>query len=95
MFLALITLYSCSTPEACEIEIIDDLVYKNEVLFSGKCAFYDDNNGKMISSHEYNDGKFHGTWKFYFPNGQLETKGKFDNGVRVGRWNYYLSLIHI
>ena len=80
---------SCNNLENCEIEIVDNLVYKNEVLYTGKCAFYDDNNGKMISSHEYIEGKFHGTWKFYFPNGQLETKGKFNNGVRIGKWNYY------
>ena len=43
----------------------------------------------MISSHEYSEGKFHGKWKFYFPNGQLETVGKFNKGLRVGKWNYY------
>ena len=26
---------------------------------------------------------------FYFPNGEIETKGKFKNGVRVGKWKYY------
>lgn len=80
---------SCNNLENCEIEIVDGLVLKNEVLYTGKCAFYDDNNGKMISSHEYSEGKFHGKWKFYFPNGQLETVGRFNKGLRVGKWNYY------
>ena len=26
---------------------------------------------------------------FYFPNGEIETKGKFKNGVRIGKWKYY------
>ena len=43
----------------------------------------------MISSHQFNNGKFHGKWKFYYPTGQLQTVGKFDNGLRVGKWNYY------
>ena len=25
----------------------------------------------------------------YFENGQLETVGNFDNGLRIGKWNYY------
>ena len=82
-------LITCSSPETCRIEIIDDLVYSNNKLYTGKCAYYDDNNGGMISSHEFSNGKFHGKWKFYFPNSQLETVGKFDNGLRVGVWNYY------
>jgi antitoxin component YwqK of YwqJK toxin-antitoxin module len=80
---------SCGSPENCETEIIDGLVYKNDKLYTGKCAFYDDNNGGMISSHEFNNGKFHGKWKFYYPSGQLQTVGKFDNGLRIGTWNYY------
>ena len=82
-------LITCGSPENCETKIIDGLVYKNEKLYTGKCAFYDDNNGGMISSHEFSNGKFHGKWKFYYPNGQLETVGKFDNGLRIGVWNYY------
>ena len=80
---------SCGAPENCETEIIEGLVYKNDKLYTGKCAFYDDNNGGMISSHQFNNGKFHGKWRFYYPNGQLQTVGKFDNGLRIGKWNYY------
>ena len=45
--------------ENCETEIIEGLVYKNDKIYTGKCAFYDDNNGGMISSHQFNNGKFH------------------------------------
>ena len=93
LIMILITLIttSCSQPKVCKnIEVLDDgLVYQNEKLYTGSCAYYDDNNGEMISSHEYNNGKFHGKWKFYYPNGQLETSGRFNNGLRIGKWNYY------
>jgi len=83
-------LITCGSPENCgTIGSTDGLVYKNEKLYTGKCAFYDDNNGGMISSHEFSNGKFNGKWKFFYPNGQLETKGNFDNGLRIGVWNYY------
>ena len=83
-------LISCSQPEACiDIKVINGVVYKKGEIYTGKCSYYDDNNGKTISSHEYNKGKFHGKWKFFYPNGQLETIGNFDNGLRIGVWNHY------
>ena len=41
------------------------------------------------SIQQYVDGVDYGKWVFYFPNGEIETKGKFRNGVRVGKWKYY------
>ena len=46
---SILLIISCSTPENCETEIIEGLVYKNDKLYKGKCAFYDNNNGGMIS----------------------------------------------
>ena len=86
---SVLLIISCVRPENCETEIIEGLVYKNDKIYTGKCAFYDDNNGGMISSHQFNNGIFHGKWKFYYPSGQLQTVGKFDNGLRIGKWNYY------
>ena len=40
-------------------------------------------------SHEFKDGKFHGEWKFYYLNGEVETSGFFENGERIGEWFYY------
>ena len=84
---------SCNNLENCEVEIVNGFVYKDKVLYTGKCAYYDYYTGNIVSSHEYNKGKFHGKWKFYFENGQLETVGKFDNGLRIGKWNYYYQTI--
>lgn len=86
---SILLIISCVRTENCETEIIEGLVYKNDKIYTGKCAFYDDNSGGMISSHQFNNGKFHGKWKFYYPSGQLQTVGKFDNGLRIGKWNYY------
>ena len=86
---SILLIISCVRTENCETEIIEGLVYKNDKIYTGKCAFYDDNSGGMISSHQFNNGKFHGKWKFSYPSGQLQTVGKFDNGLRIGKWNYY------
>ena len=93
LYTSVLLLFSCNQFEDCGgIEIIDGLVYKNGELYTAKCAFYDDNSGKMISSHQYKEGKFSGKWKFYYPNGQVQTVGKFDDeGNRNGKWNYYFD----
>ena len=37
---------------------------------------------------EYKDGKKHGTWKLYYPNGQLKSEATFHEGLYTG---YYCS----
>jgi len=56
-------------------------------LYTGRCSVY---NGDLKRSiQQYIDGVDYGKWVFYFPNGKIETKGKFRNGLRVGKWKYY------
>jgi antitoxin component YwqK of YwqJK toxin-antitoxin module len=91
LFLVTVLQMSCGQLEECgNIEHrADGLAYKDGEILNLKCAFYDENNGKTISSHEFKDGKFHGEWKFYYLNGEVETSGFFENGERVGEWFYY------
>ncbi len=56
-------------------------------LYTGRCVVYEGNVKKSIQ--QYIDGVDYGKWVFYFPNGEIETKGKFKNGVRIGKWKYY------
>lgn len=56
-------------------------------LYTGRCVVYEGDLKKSIQ--QYIDGVDYGNWVFYFPNGKIETKGKFRNGVRIGKWKYY------
>ena len=56
-------------------------------LYTGRCVVYEGDLKKSIQ--QYIDGVDYGKWIFYFPNGKIETKGKFRNGKRVGKWKYY------
>ena len=57
-------LTSCNQiPDCGLVEVIDNIVYKDGEVVTTKCAFYDENTGNIISTHEYKDGKFHGKWK--------------------------------
>ena len=39
------------------------------------------------------EGKFmeHGEFVFYYPSGQIESKGKYEYGVKVGSWERYTT----
>jgi len=36
-----------------------------------------------------NEGKRHGYWERYYPNGNLNCKGNYVNDHRNGRWEFY------
>ncbi len=37
----------------------------------------------------FRNGKKHGPFLQYYPNGQLKEKGKYNEAKKVGQWNYY------
>ena len=86
-------IFSCSVPNECPELIFDNLTktsYSSEKnLYTGRCSTcFEGNNLKSVA--QYLNGKDYGTWKFYFQNGQLETKGGFNKfGERIGKWKYY------
>ena len=52
----------------------------------------------VVNSHIKMQGEYlqtesgfieHGQFKFYYPNGQVESEGMYDRGVRVGTWKRY------
>lgn len=46
--------------------------------------------GEFSGKGMYKDGRRVGEWEFYYPNGKLEQKGKFDNkGREQGTWKWY------
>jgi antitoxin component YwqK of YwqJK toxin-antitoxin module len=71
-----------------------DLIFNNGTttlkgkLFSGNCVEYYP-NGQLKSVQNYLDGKDHGDWIFYFSAEIPRTKGSFNRGIRIGKWEYY------
>jgi len=85
-------IYSCSAPKICPDLIYDStnkISYNSDgALFTGRCLTYDNNSKRSIQ--QYINGKDYGKWTFYYSNGQIETKGKFNkSGERIGKWKYY------
>jgi antitoxin component YwqK of YwqJK toxin-antitoxin module len=82
---------SCSTPDECpqlNYNSINKLTILSDGLpYTGRCTLYVD--GYKNSIQQYLNGVDYGTWIFYYPNGNIETKGKFRDGMKVGKWKYY------
>lgn len=91
LFLFLV-LFSCSQPGECPQLIFDSSDKTSTTLdgdlYTGRCMIYNESGGKSIQ--QYLNGVDYGKWVFYFPDGQIQTKGKFNEyGKRVGKWRYY------
>ena len=46
--------------------------------------FYE--NGQLKEETNYENGELHGPYESYFEDGQLWTKGTFEDGVECGEW---------
>ena len=84
-------IFSC-TPQECPVLSYDELnrlAYDSDNSpYTGRCSVY--LNDKISSIQQYLNGKDYGRWTFYYPNGKIETKAKFNQfGQRVGKWKYY------
>lgn len=56
--------------------------------FVGEFTDFDNHGGKMLEGH-YVDGKRHGDFKAYHPNGQLKWQLAYSNGMPVGSLNLF------
>ena len=83
----------CSKPNECpefDFNNLERITTLNNVPYTGRCSTYI--NEKIKSVQQYLNGYDYGNWIFYFDNGQVETKGRFNKtGERVGRWKYYFD----
>ncbi|MFD2246305.1 energy transducer TonB [Pontibacter ruber] len=57
-------------------------------LFNGKVKDYYANN-VVLAEGAYAQGKKWGTWSFYYPNGQLDCRGRFDGRNHVEQWEFW------
>ena len=93
IILLLFLISSCTAvPDACpdlNFTSSDFITTTNDgKLYTGRCLNYE--NEVKRSIQQYVNGIDYGEWVFYFPNGNIETKGRFNKiGKRIGKWSYY------
>jgi len=92
LFFLLIIIISFSCGEKYvsgrELYTKNGLIYKigEKKPFTGKVKGKADNN---TIEYEVKDGLKDGDFILYFPNGNIEMKGKIVDGENEGEWNYY------
>lgn len=69
--------------------LIEKVKYHHGFPADARIAYYDSAHTKVKEVFPYEYGKLKGTYLAYHPNGQLAEEGKYDNGVKVGRWTEY------
>lgn len=47
------------------------------------------NDGKVIETGYYLDGKMHGTWTSFYPSGKKQAVVKFRQGKKHGKWIFF------
>ena len=90
IFLFFIIFLSCSKKDCKDLVYKDGITSLHGKLFTGECSEYY-SNGQIRSIQKYLDGKDHGEWIFYYPAEIIRTRGVFNKGVRIGKWEYYYS----
>ena len=81
---------SCSKTDCKDLVFKDGITTLKGDLYSGDCSEYY-SNGQIKSIQKYLDGKDHGEWVFYYPAEIIRTRGEFNKGVRVGKWEYFYN----
>ena len=93
LVISVLIMVSCSEPNECpefDFNNLERTTTLNNIPFTGRCSTY--LNGRLKSVQQYLNGYDYGNWVFYFDNGKVETKGRFNKtGERVGRWKYYFD----
>ncbi|WP_229374887.1 toxin-antitoxin system YwqK family antitoxin [Fibrella rubiginis] len=66
--------------------LIDKTRYHRGFPADSRIVYYDSTHTKIKEVYPYTYGKLTGTYVAFHPNGQIAEEGKYDNGVKIGRW---------
>lgn len=69
--------------------LIDKTQWHQGVLAESRLMYYDSTHRKIKEIIPIDYGRTTGTYMAFHENGLLAEEGKYDNGVKVGRWTQY------
>ena len=72
--------------------LVDKTRWSRGVPAESKLVFYDSTHHKIKEIIPIEYGKVKGTYMAFHENGLLAEEGKYDNGVKVGRWTEYYPI---
>jgi antitoxin component YwqK of YwqJK toxin-antitoxin module len=66
------------------------MVFIDEKISGEYTEYYESGSKKALL--EYEDGKANGDAEFYYDGGKIKIQGKFKDGERTGKWNYFTEV---
>ncbi len=66
--------------------LLDKTRYHHGFPADSRIVYYDSTHTKIKEVYPYAYGKLTGTYVAFHANGQIAEEGKYDNGVKIGRW---------
>ncbi|WP_232325919.1 toxin-antitoxin system YwqK family antitoxin [Spirosoma montaniterrae] len=69
--------------------LLDKTRWHRGVPAESRLTYYDSTHRKIKEIVPVDYGKVRGTYMAFYENGNLAEEGKYDNGVKVGRWTEY------
>ncbi|GAB3987114.1 hypothetical protein GCM10028807_06140 [Spirosoma daeguense] len=72
--------------------LLDKIRWHRGVSAESRLVYYDSSHHKIKEIIPVEYGKVKGTYLAFHENGLLAEEGKFDNGVKIGRWTEYYPI---
>jgi len=72
--------------------LLDKTRWEKGVPAESRLTFYDSTHRKIKEIVPIEYGKIKGTYMAFYENGILAEEGKFDNGVKIGRWTEFYPI---
>jgi len=72
--------------------LIDKMQWHQGALAESRLTYYDSTHRKIKEIIPIDYGRMTGTYMAFHENGILAEEGKYDNGVKVGRWTQYYPI---
>jgi antitoxin component YwqK of YwqJK toxin-antitoxin module len=69
--------------------LTDKTFWHRGVSAESRLAYYDSSHHKIKEIIPMDYGKVKGTYMAFYENGLLQEEGKYDNGIKIGRWTEY------
>lgn len=71
------------------LNVKNGIIFYYKQPYTGYIFTLFENNKDTSTSSGYLNGKEHGTWKKFYPNGKLQEIRRYDNGKKIGKYSAY------
>jgi hypothetical protein len=68
----------------------ETICYKDDLKHGPSKSFYEEEDGVLLEC-EFLRGEKHGGWVWWYRNGWVKVRGRYFNGAKQGKWEFFYS----